>query len=52
MRLAQKLAPAEAPKQESLTQKVKDLAKSTVEKVEGALHAAAEKIKDVVGKKP
>jgi hypothetical protein len=42
----------EAPQKESLTHKVKEMAKSAVEKVEGAaLHAVAEKVKDAVHKK-
>jgi hypothetical protein len=44
-RLAQKAAAGETPQKESLTHKVKEIAKSAVEKVEGALHAVAEKIK-------
>lgn len=47
-KLAEKAAASEAPKKESLTQKVKDIAKTAVEKVEGVVHAAVEKVKDVV----
>jgi hypothetical protein len=50
-RLTQKAAVSEAPQKESLAHKVKVMAKSAVEKVEGALHAVAEKVKDAVHKK-
>lgn len=49
-RLAKKAAATEAPEKESLTHKVKEMAKSAVEKVEGALHAVAEKVKGAIKK--
>jgi hypothetical protein len=49
-RLAQRAAAEQASAKEGLTGKVKEMAKSAVEKVGGALHAAVEKVKDVVKK--
>jgi hypothetical protein len=47
-RLARKSATDQVPTKESLTNNVKEIAKSAVGKVEGALHAAVEKVKGVV----
>jgi len=49
-RLAEKMAAAEAPKKETLGQKVKHLAHEAVEKVGEVLHTAAEKVKKAVKK--
>jgi hypothetical protein len=47
-RLAQKMSGGESPAQESLGQKVKHLAQEAASTVGEVLHAAAEKVKDVV----
>jgi hypothetical protein len=49
-RLETRLARKAAADKEGLTGKVKGMAKSAVQKVGGALHAAVEKVKDVVKK--